>query len=526
MKRNLRRLLATLGALTSVMLLTQCGDGDSVAGPGEPVGQGDVLVPQGFAASELTSGLSYATDITFSPQGEIYVSEAGGHTYGTTPEKAPPARILQIMPDGSKRVVFDRVVPMSVIKSTPFGQPVPAEGLIPPVNGVTWHDGQLYVAHRTRVSVLDPKTGSFRTIIDGMPSWGFFHNNKVIFGPDDKMYFVLSTQGNAGPIDEHWVKVINAFDKPDAREVPCESVTLTGENFGVPVDEHDTPEPVDKKLTGVYVPLGTKTEPGQTIPGKVPCNGAMLRANADGSGLEVFAWGLRSNFGYRFGPDGRLIATQNSGNPIAPREIYNDWEPIYDVRQGEWYGWPDYYSSMPVTDKRFAAPDYAQHKFVLNEETRRRLLKGRERPPEPLVRLTPNSAAEGFVFGRREFGLPDGEILVAQFGTVVIAKRDGLPGAAGQPEQRPGHRLRDQPLPATGVGFRRERSGAADPARMGTGWSAVPGGLRGDQSHPDRNGGETEHRENLEDHPHGLVSPTGGWRRPLVAEPDGSPDQS
>ncbi len=98
----------------------------------------------------------------------------------------------------------------------------------------------------------------------------------------------------------------------------------------------------DKKMTGVYVPLGTKTDPGYTVKGQEICNGAFFRCNPGGSDLERIAEGFRSSFGYRFAPDGRLICTQNSANPLPPRGLWYDYESIYEVVDGEWYGWPDF----------------------------------------------------------------------------------------------------------------------------------------------------------------------------------------
>ena len=389
-----------------------------------------IQAPPGFQVETVATGLDFPSDITFDDQGTAYVALVGDHTYGITPETAPPPRILRLNPDGSSEVIYDNMVPLDVIRANASSADMP-EGLISPITGLTWNDGLLYVSHRSRVSTLDPNTGEFRTIINGLPSWGFFHNNKVIFGPDGKMYFFLSTQGNAGPIDEHWMLVINAFNKPEAHEVPCEDVELTGQNFPVPVEDPNTPGVSDQKLTGVYVPLGTETTEGQVIEGEVPCNGAFFRANPDGTGLELFAWGLRSDFGYRFSPAGRLVATQNSGNPIPPREIWLDWEPIYEVQEGAWYGWPDFYSSIPITDDRFKAKSELQHEFVMSEATRKRLLKDQDAPPEPLARLAPHSVAVGMVFGREEWGMdPENEILVAEFGTIVVAQatEDILPG--------------------------------------------------------------------------------------------------
>jgi glucose/arabinose dehydrogenase len=388
-----------------------------------------IQAPPGYQVEVLARGLDFPVNITFGDQGEIYVGEAGGHTYGIVPEKAPPPRILQIMPDGGKRVVYDQQVPMPAIKAASSSSAMP-EGLISPLTGVTFHNGLLYVAHRSRVSTLDPRTGQFRTVVNGMPSWGFFHNHKVQFGPDGKMYFPLSVQGNAGPVDAHWILVENVFMKPEAHEVPCEDVTLTGVNFPSPIQDPSTPIVPDQRLSGAFVPVGTQTRPGQVIRGKVMCNGSILRADPDGSNLEVFAWGLRDNFHIEFAPDGRLIASQNGGNPIPPREIYNDWDTFWEVRQGEWYGWPDYYSGLPVTDERFAGK-YEPHNFVLTEETRRRLMNGRDRPPQPLVRVEPiHSANLGFTFDEAGWGLSPDEVLVAQFGTVVVLReiREALPG--------------------------------------------------------------------------------------------------
>ncbi len=388
----------------------------------------DVQVPQGYTLTVAASGLNFASDITFGANGEVYVAETGYHSYGLTPDEAPPARILQIMPDGSNKVVYDKNVSFKDIRANASSNDMP-EGLIPPVTGVTFNpdDGLLYVAHRTRVSTLDPETGAFKTIVNGMPSWGFFPNDKVIFGPDGKMYFFLSTQGNAGPIDQEWLEVINALNKPGAKEVPCEDVTLTGKNFAVPVEDPSTPSVGDTELTGVYVTLGTETTAGQTIKGEVPCNGAFLRADPDGSNLEVYAWGLRSDYGYRFSSDGRLIATQNSGNPIPPRPLYNDWEQIYEVQEGAWYGWPDFYSGLPITDPRFELKG-AERGFVLSEKTRQTLLGNRKAPIQPLVKLEPHIAAQGLVLGGSNFDLGNNEALVAAFGTNIGSLREKLPG--------------------------------------------------------------------------------------------------
>lgn len=381
----------------------------------QPPSAADIAVPPDYGVEVFAANLSYPVDIAFGDDGEAYVAEAGGHTYGTKPEAAPPARILQLLPNGERKVIYDRVVPLDVIRKAEFGSTDLPEGLIMPVTGLTWHDGKLYVAHRSRYSTLDPATGEFKTIIDGLPCWGEFLNAKAIFGPDGKMVFFISTQGNSGVIESHWIKVIRTFHKPGAHEIPGEDVTLRGINYAAPKEPGKPKETVP---TGVYVPLGTTTELGQVIAGQKICNGAFYRAEPDGSNIERICWGLRSCFGYRFSPEGTLVTTQNSGNPMPPRGIRYDLESIYAIEEGLWYGWPDYFSGIPITDPRFEVREGPQE-FVLTQETHQELLQGTPLPPQPIAKLPVHSAAEGMVFGRRDFGVADDHILVAEMGCIV-----------------------------------------------------------------------------------------------------------
>lgn len=410
-----------------------------------------IRLPAGYAIEPFATKLNYPVDVAFGEKGEVYIAEAGLHTYGVRkPAHASPAQIVQLLRDGTKKTVYDKTVPLAEVRKHASSKDMP-EGLIPPLTGLTYHQGKLYVSHRSRVSVLDPKTGEFRTIVNGLPSWGEFQNNKPVFDRDGKLVFFLSTQGNSGVIETHWMKVINLFHKKNAREVPGEDIRLAGVNFAVPVEDPDTPGVTDKKVTGAFLPVGVKSEPDQLVRGEKVCNGAFFRCDPDGSNLERIAWGFRSCFGYRFATDGRLICTQNSANPMPPRGLWWDYEAVYEVVPGEWYGWPDFFSGIPITDPRFDVHKGKQQ-FVLTAETHRKLLKGKDRPRQPLARLTPHAAAQGMVFGRREFGLDPGRILVAEFGTVASAFKgkmlypDGVQPPAGKADDAdPGEKVPGDP---------------------------------------------------------------------------------
>lgn len=125
-------------------------------------------------------------------------------------------------------------------------------------------------------------------------------------------------------------------------------------------------------LRGAYAPLGT--EPGQVIEGQGIRKGTLFRAYPDGLNVERTAWDFRSSFGYRFSPDEKLIMTQNSANPMKPCGIMNDWEPVYEVKEGKWYGWPDYYSGIPRTPPYWIIKGGEGTELVLRGEKHERLL--------------------------------------------------------------------------------------------------------------------------------------------------------
>lgn len=93
------------------MLLVYCTGADTTRGDEDgattqvnqesrrKVNPADIALPAGMTIEAVASGLSYPVDVTFDDEGNTYVAEAGGHTYGTMPEQAPEARILQLLPD-------------------------------------------------------------------------------------------------------------------------------------------------------------------------------------------------------------------------------------------------------------------------------------------------------------------------------------------------------------------------------------------------------------------------------------------
>ncbi len=73
--------------------------------------------------------------------------------------------------------------------------------------------------------------------------------------------------------------------------------------------------------------------------------------------LEMYAWGFRNVIGMAWNKQGEMFATQNGYDVAAGRPIKDEYDPTYRVRQGAWYGVPDFTAALePVTDPKFQPP--------------------------------------------------------------------------------------------------------------------------------------------------------------------------
>ncbi len=61
--------------------------------------------------------------------------------------------------------------------------------------------------------------------------------------------------------------------------------------------------------------------------------------------------------GLAWGADGQMYATQNGYDVAPPRPVNDTADPTYFVREGAWYGVPDFSAAFePLTDPKFQGP--------------------------------------------------------------------------------------------------------------------------------------------------------------------------
>lgn len=348
----------------------------------------DVALPSGYRIEAVAEGLTFPTGVTFDENGGVYVVESG-YSYG---EIWTRPRLLKIERDGGVRVIAEG-------------------GINGPWNGVDYANGNFYVAEGGellggRILEIAPN-GETMVLIRNLPSTGDHHTNGPAIGPDGDIYFGIGTYTNSGVVGNDnyefgWLKRY-----PSAHDIPGQDVVLAGENF--PGPNPFTKDPADLAVTGAFVPFGTKTARGQVIPGRVPCNGAIMKISPTGGEAELVAWGFRNPFGLAFSPEGELFATDNMYDVRGFRPVFGSGDLLWRVEAGVWYGWPDFHGGHPLTrDRYYVPPSGTNPRFVLAEHP--------NDPPAPVATLGVHSSAVGLDFSRSEnFGYV-GEAFIAEFG--------------------------------------------------------------------------------------------------------------
>jgi glucose/arabinose dehydrogenase len=381
-------------ALVLASVLTGCyvlrpssGGGQTTFHPPRRVNPADIALPQGYRIETVATGLTFPTGVTFDDQDRVYIIESG-YSYGevwTTP------RLLRIDPNGRA---------VQIIAGTTNG----------PWTGATFHNGHFYISEGGEMAggrILRVNTnGAVTVLASNLPSMGDHHTDGPVIGPDGWLYFGQGTASNSGIVGEDNAQFGWLHRHTNFHDISPRDIQLSGENFTT--QNPLSPDSKEKVLTGAFLPFGTPSNYKQTIQGRMPCTGAILRVHPENQQLELVAWGLRNPFGLAFSPDGRLFATENAYDDRGSRPIWGAPDVLWEIKPGLWYGWPDYSAGMPLTMERFKPPGKAQPQFLLVEHP--------NTPPSPIALFGVHASANGFDFSRDPRFGHVGDAFVALFG--------------------------------------------------------------------------------------------------------------
>ena len=379
-------LLVTLFFTSCYRMRKSNGGGQIDEVPQRTINAADIALHPGYKIEPVATGFTFPTACAFDDEGRLHVIEAG-YSYG---EVWAEPKLIRVDANGNKTTVATG----------------PRNG---PWSGITWYDGAFYVAEGGEMEggriLRITKDGNITELIKNLPSVGDHHTN----GPaikDGYIYFGQGTATNSGVVGPDNAEFGWLFRKKDFHDIPCNDITLAGQNFTSP--NPLTPDENDQVTTGAYSPFGTPSTEGQVVKGKIPCTGSVMRIPLAGGAPEVVAWGFRNPFGLAFSPDGRLFVTENGYDERGSRKVWGTGDVLWEIKAGTWYGWPDFSAGKKMwSDEEFAGP---------NKELRPILKNHPNNPPQPAAIFGVHSSSNGLDFSNNDaFGFR-GQAFVAQFG--------------------------------------------------------------------------------------------------------------
>ncbi len=378
-----------------------------------------IAVPHGYQVEVFAEGMDTPISMVFDENDDLLVADSG---YTTDEPK-----VLRVRNDTIEVV---------------------ADNFTTPITGINQLEGHIYVSHRGCMTVLNPD-GSRNDIISGLPSFGDHINNRVEFGPDNKIYFGQGTATNSGivGIDNDWIR-----KHPYFCDIPGSPIILKRINY----QTANLLNPASGSInTGAFSPFGTQNlQHVEMVIGNTRASGSIMRANLDGSGLELLAWGLRDPVKVIFDRDDRLLITNDGMDNRGSRPIANAPDTLEVLVEKAWYGWPDFVAGESVASPRFTPIGGIQPSPLL--ETIPSV------PPRPIATFSAGSNIMGFDINYNSGFGPTNHAYVASFGRVYYE------GMIDFIRSGVGHRINQVNLTTGEVTtFAINTSGFTDPSGLG-----------------------------------------------------------
>ncbi len=336
----------------------------------------DITLERGYRIEVFADGLNLPTSMQFTQDGDILIANSGYITGKSD---------ISILRNGRSELF--------------------AEGFQAPLIGINYRNGELYVSHNTAISLIR-RDGSRQDLVRGLPSYGDYSNCRVDFGSDGKMYFGVGTATNSGVVgnDNLWLQEFATF-----HDYPGSYIILNGQNFpsgNILGNINET------TYTGAYSIYGEVNQAYEMRKGLTKATGSILKANLDGSDLELVAWGLRSISYLKFDLHQSLLVCNNGYDVRGSRPIANASDEFLIITEGNWYGFPDYSGGEPVTLPRFRPEGGLQPEFLFNSHPMI--------PQRPFAIFPPESTIIGFDINQNEAFSNVGDIFIAEFGSVQL----------------------------------------------------------------------------------------------------------
>lgn len=193
------------------------------------------------------------------------------------------------------------------------------------IEDLVYSDNYLFFISGNKLMKYDFKLKQVVGAINNIPSVGK-GSKRTLISDKNKIYMSIGTITNSG---------ISNNDQKDLSPI---DITLVGENYN---------------NTGAFKESGQTSHKDEVIKKSKIGNGAIYKINKSDLSYELFASGIHNVAAMDINSKGEMIAIFSGMKNQGIRPIDGDKDYIYRVKEGNFYGWPDYSGGDPIDSPRF-----------------------------------------------------------------------------------------------------------------------------------------------------------------------------
>jgi len=203
------------------------------------------------------------------------------------------------------------------------------------IEDILFYNNKLYFTSDDKLYNYDLLKGELNIMISNIPFQGKYLDRRLII-KDNNLLLSIGSATNSGIADNDGSYDINSipYDKSPI------NIVLNGENYG------------DSK-TGAFMAYGNSSIEGQKIEAENLANASIVEIDLLNNNVSLYACGIRNITGWDLDSDNNLICIVGGMENSGDRPINRDYDYLYKIEKGKWYGWPDYSGGDSITSPRF-----------------------------------------------------------------------------------------------------------------------------------------------------------------------------
>lgn len=203
------------------------------------------------------------------------------------------------------------------------------------IENIVFYKNKLYFISKANLYKFDLENRNFELILGNIPFEGKYLDRNLII-KDSKLLLSIGSVTNSG--------IASYENDYSLDKIPYDKssidITLSGFNYG-------------EKKTGAFMPYGNSSEEGQRVRAENLANACVVEINLDNNRALLYASGIRNIKGWDLDSEGKLISIVGGMENVGERPINRDFDYIYRIDKGKWYGWPDFSGGDPISSPRF-----------------------------------------------------------------------------------------------------------------------------------------------------------------------------